>query len=81
MINKSDSKLIEIISRALQLADNSKDIMNISIENCDTWDSLNHMSLMSELSDYFNHEFSSDEILSLTSVKDIIKYSSTINSK
>ena len=71
--DKNIKKAQEIILKVLKIELN-EDFINLSIENCNNWDSLNHMALMAQISDLFNFNFSGDEIIELTSVEKIIEF-------
>ena len=71
--DKDIKKAQELILKVLKIEFN-EDFINLSIENCNNWDSLNHMRLMAEISDLFGYDFTGDEIIELTSVEKIIKF-------
>jgi len=62
-------KVIEIMKDVLETEDIS---LNTSQENCDNWNSLRHLNLVSELEDAFNMEFEPEEIADMHSVNSII---------
>lgn len=66
-------KVEKTIRKVLKIEDESN-INELSIMNCENWDSLNHMMLISELSSLIGKEFSPDEIMELTSVKNIFEF-------
>ena len=62
-------KVIEIMKDVLETEDIS---LNTSQENCDNWNSLRHLNLVSELEEAFNMEFEPEEIADIHSVNSII---------
>lgn len=62
-------KVIEIMKDVLETEDIS---LNTSQENCENWNSLRHLNLVSELEDAFNMEFEPEEIADMHSVNSII---------
>lgn len=48
-----------------------KKIDNLSIENCDEWDSIRQMEIIMELEENYNIQLSQKEISELTSVRKI----------
>ena len=48
-----------------------KKIDNLSIENCDEWDSIRQMEIIMELEENYNVQLSQKEISELTSVRKI----------
>jgi acyl carrier protein len=52
-------KVIEIMKEVLETEDIS---LNTSQENCENWNSLRHLNLVSELEEAFNMEFEPEEI-------------------
>jgi acyl carrier protein len=65
-------------------------VMNTSIDNVNiesssdnikNWDSLNHMNLILSLEEEFNISFDSDQIIKMTSVKEILSSIKEIQSK
>tara|TARA_B100000085_G_C18182499_1_gene366163 strand:- start:147 stop:392 length:246 start_codon:yes stop_codon:yes gene_type:complete len=74
-MNRIDLNLkVEKIIREVLKIDDEFNIKEISIMNCENWDSLNHMVLISELSNLLGKELSPDEIMELTSVKNIFEF-------
>ena len=63
-------KVIEIMKDVLETEDIS---LNTSQENCENWNSLRHLNLVSELEDAFNMEFEPEEIAYMHSVNSIIE--------
>ncbi len=63
-------KVIEIMKDVLETGDIS---LNTSQENCENWNSLRHLNLVSELEDAFNMEFEPEEIADMHSVNSIIE--------
>lgn len=45
-------------------------VENLTMENCDRWDSIGQMSLIAILEDTFSIEFEPDEIMAFTSYLD-----------
>ncbi len=62
-------KVIEIVKDVLETEDIS---LNTSQENCENWNSLRHLNLVSELEEAFNMEFEPEEIADMHSVNSII---------
>ena len=62
-------KVIEIMKDVLETEDIS---LNTSKENCENWNSLRHLNLVSELEEAFNMEFEPEEIADMHSVNSII---------
>ena len=62
-------KVIEIMKDVLETEDIS---LNTSQENCDNWNSLRHLNLVSELEEAFNMEFEPEQIADMHSVNSII---------
>ena len=62
-------KVIEIMKDVLETEDIS---LNTSQENCENWNSLRHLNLVSELEEAFNMEFEPEEIADMHSVNSII---------
>lgn len=63
-------KVIEIMKDVLETEDIS---LNTSQDNCENWNSLRHLNLVSELEDEFNMEFEPEEIAEMRSVNNIIE--------
>lgn len=63
-------KVIEIMKDVLETEDIS---LNTSQENCENWNSLRHLNLVSELEDAFDTEFEPEEIADMHSVNRIIE--------
>ena len=63
-------KVIEIMKDVLETEDIS---LNTSQENCESWNSLRHLNLVSELEEAFNMEFEPEEIADMHSVNSIIE--------
>jgi len=47
---------------------------NVSQANCDKWDSLNHLNLVSEIEDAFDVEFEPEEIAEMTTFAKVMEY-------
>ena len=60
----------EIIKQVLQI-EQVKD--NISRENCEKWDSLNHLNLIVALEIKYDESFEPDEIVEMRSLEDIVQ--------
>ena len=58
----------QIFKKILKIKDH-KSINTIKIDNEKKWDSLRHLTLISEIENYFNITFSSYEILKFNSYK------------
>ena len=63
-------KVIEIMKDVLETEDIS---LNTSQENCDNWNSLRQLNLVSELEDEFDVEFEPEEIAEMKSVEMVLK--------
>ena len=67
-----EKKLNKIFMNIFQLK--NKDVnKNISMQNINKWDSLNHIGLISEIEENFNIQFKDNEIVDMTSYKSIVK--------
>ena len=62
--------VIKIMKDVLEMDEVS---MNTSQENCENWNSLRHLNLVSELEDEFDVEFEPEEIAEMHSVNNIIE--------
>ena len=63
-------KVIKIMKDVLETEDIS---LNTSQDNCENWNSLRHLNLVSELEDEFGVEFEPEEIAEMHSVSSIIE--------
>lgn len=63
-------KVIEIMKEVLETEDIS---LNTSQENCENWNSLRQLNLVSELEDEFDVEFEPEEIAEMKSVDKILE--------
>lgn len=63
-------KVIEIMKDVLETEDLS---LNTSQENCENWNSLRQLNLVSELEDEFDVEFEPEEIAEMKSVERVLK--------
>lgn len=63
-------KVIKIMKDVLETEDIS---LNTSQDNCENWNSLRHLNLVSELEDEFDVEFEPEEIAEMHSVNNIIE--------
>lgn len=63
-------KVIEIVKDVLETEDIS---LNTSQENCENWNSLRQLNLVSELEDEFDVEFEPEEIAEMKSVGKILE--------
>ena len=71
-LSNLEKKLNKIFMNIFQLK--NKDVnKNISMQNINKWDSLNHIGLISEIEENFNIQFKDNEIVDMTSYKSIIK--------
>ena len=68
----NDLKLKEILETVLELNPNEYS-EEISTENNDKWDSIKHLLLMSTLEQEFDISFDDEDLLNLTSFKNIKK--------
>ncbi|MFW9930390.1 MAG: acyl carrier protein [Candidatus Thorarchaeota archaeon] len=66
------AKLNEILEKTFQLQP-QQITDNISQETLESWDSMSHLILITELEENFKIQFSDDQIISLKSVADIKK--------
>ena len=62
-------KVIEIMKDVLETEDIS---LNTSQENCENWNSLRQLNLVSELEDEFDVEFEPEEIVEMKSVVTVL---------
>ena len=72
MKNKIDSKIKIIISKYLKISEKSIKL-NLRASNCKNWDSLNFLTLISNLEKNFKIKFNYKEMIMLDSYKNIIK--------
>ena len=63
-------KVIEIMKDVLETEDIS---LNTSQENCENWNSLRQLNLVSELEDEFDVEFEPEEIAEMKSVERVLE--------
>ncbi len=63
-------KVIEIVKDVLETEDIS---LNTSQENCENWNSLRQLNLVSELEDEFDVEFEPEEIAEMKSVERVLE--------
>tara|TARA_Y100000590_G_scaffold463096_1_gene628940 strand:+ start:26 stop:280 length:255 start_codon:yes stop_codon:yes gene_type:complete len=71
-LSNLEKKLNKIFMNIFQLK--NKDVnKNISMQNINKWDSLNHIGLISEIEENFNIQFKDNEIVDMTSYKSIVK--------
>lgn len=63
-------KVIEIMKEVFEVEDIS---INTSQDNCENWNSLRHLNLVSELEEAFDMEFEPEEIAEMHSVNCIIE--------
>ena len=61
----------ENVDILLKIILKKKKIDNLSIENCDEWDSIRQMEIIMELEENYNIQLSQKEISELTSVRKI----------
>ena len=65
-----EEKVFKIMKDVLEMDEVS---MNTSQDNCENWNSLRHLNLVSELEDEFDVEFEPEEIAEMKSVNNIIE--------
>lgn len=65
-----EEKVFKILKDVLEMDEVS---MNTSQDNCENWNSLRHLNLVSELEDEFDLEFEPEEIAEMKSVNNIIE--------
>ena len=65
-----NEKVVEIMKDVLEVGVISTDI---SQENCENWNSLRHLNLVSELEDEFDVEFEPEEIADMKSFEKILE--------
>lgn len=65
-----EEKVFKILKDVLEMDEVS---MNTSQDNCENWNSLRHLNLVSELEDEFDVEFEPEEIAEMHSVNSIIE--------
>ena len=63
-------KVIEVMKDVLETEDLS---LNTSQENCENWNSLRQLNLVSELEDEFDVEFEPEEIAEMKSVERVLE--------
>jgi len=79
-MNKDIKEKIIIITSELFKVSKSQINENSSIGSLKNWDSLGHLNLMLEIESKFNIKFTTNQITSIKSIKDIIKETETISS-
>ena len=65
-----EEKVFKILKDVLEMDEVS---MNTSQDNCENWNSLRHLNLVSELEDEFDVEFEPEEIAEMKSVDIILE--------
>lgn len=65
-----EEKVFKILKDVLEMDEVS---MNTSQDNCENWNSLRHLNLVSELEDEFDVELEPEEIAEMHSVNSIIE--------
>jgi len=71
------SKIIDILKDVLECEVNK----STNTENCDEWDSMNHVNVILELQEEYNIKIPYEDIDKLKSVKDIEEYFKIKNKK
>lgn len=64
-------KVLEILSTLLDK--DIKENSDVSMDNCELWDSMKHIEIISTLEDELGISFNIEDIQNLTSVKKILK--------
>lgn len=64
--------VIKIVAESLGIRESEIDESTV-MEQVETWDSLTHMELISNLESEYQTEFTVDEIMEMTSVKKIVE--------
>ena len=70
---KSKSKYIEIFIKSLSI-DKKNFNEKLKYNDIPEWDSIGHMTLMSELEDGFNISIDTDDIIDFSSFKKVYKF-------
>ncbi len=71
---KLNKSTIESILRESLKLGHDANIENVSIYNCSNWDSMSHLTLISNLEMQSEIKIQSDDILSLTSFQSILEF-------
>ena len=69
-----ESKLIETFTTVFECDSDSQKIATMKYKSEPAWDSFGHMSLMAQISLDFSVELSFDEMISLLSFEDCLKF-------
>ncbi|MBQ6587185.1 MAG: acyl carrier protein [Butyrivibrio sp.] len=64
-------KIISILAETFRVNE-SKITLEIGMEDIDSWDSLTHMEMIANLESEFDFEFTTDEIMKMITVKDVV---------
>ena len=71
MIENNNSKIfINIINKTLNISLDDINI-NLSQDDCITWDSLTHITLINKLEETFNVSFSKQDIFDMYTIEDV----------
>lgn len=62
----------KIVAKILEIEESKID-ENSSPENIESWDSFNSLMIVSEIEDYFKMKFSTEEILAVKTLGDILR--------
>lgn len=66
------NKLNEIVTNILGLPNDFSDFESLELDSTENWDSLGHITLISELEAIFDIELDTDEILSMKTYSEIV---------
>lgn len=66
----NSTKLVEILVSLLKISEQEV-TDELSVKNCSTWDSLAHVSLLSELEEAFDVDFDIQDAIEMDSVAEI----------
>ncbi len=64
------SELNQMIAKCLRL-DLAQVTPQLTMQNCERWDSLSHMNLITQLEQHYSVQFSMDEMIQMTSLQNI----------
>ena len=66
-----EEKILEIMKEVFEVQDIDT---NVSQANCEKWDSLHQLNLISELDDAFDVEFEPEEIAEMKTFEKVVEY-------
>lgn len=79
-MNELEETVILIVANIMDVSEDEI-TLNSSVENVESWDSLNHLKLIVALEEEYNISIPEDSIFELNSVEDIVKYLETSGKK